>query len=346
MGSMRIRERLKELEKTTTHYDQLIMEFIRNDLTAFQRLYLKDREIKNVILMGDFLADTIFQEHIGEHILTMEEFGKHYEETVYKTEQALADEMGIDLEYASLIVPTMFICQNFIDIFQAEAVWVPGVSLLDGIAYDYGEKKKFIKSAHNFENDILVASRNIAKRYSSGKNHIQGTTDIALTIFDSMKKVHGMGARERLLLQIAVQLHDCGKYISMGDVAECSYRIIMATEIIGLSTEERRVIASAVRYNTTEFVYYGNYDDGPGLDKERYLLVAKLTAILRLANAMDRSHYQKVQGLKAVLKDRELQLMIDSSRDISLELGLLKDKVAFFEEVFGIHLVLKRRRRA
>ena len=61
---------------------------------------------------------------------------------------------------------------------------------------------------------------------------------------------------------------------------------------------------------------------------------------------MDRSHYQKVQGLKAVLKDRELQVMIDSSRDISLELGLLKDKVNFFEEVFGIHLVLKRRRRA
>lgn len=58
------------------------------------------------------------------------------------------------------------------------------------------------------------------------------------------------------------------------------------------------------------------------------------------------SHYQKVQGLKAVLKDRELQVMIDSSRDISLELGLLKDKVKFFEEVFGIHLVLKRRRRA
>lgn len=101
-----------------------------------------------------------------------------------------------------------------------------------------GEKKNFIKSAHNFENDILVAARNIAKRYSTGKDHIKGTTDLALAIFDSMKKVHGMGDRERLLLQIAVQLHDCGKYISMGDVAECSYQIIMATEIIGLSTEE------------------------------------------------------------------------------------------------------------
>ncbi len=345
MGSLRIRERLKELEKTNTHYDQLIEEFIRNDLMAFQRLSLKDRDIKNVILMGDFLTDTIFREEMQDKIINRTEFEKRYENTVYKTEEALAEEMGIDPEYASLVVPTMVICKNFLDIFNAESLWAPGVSLLDGLAYDFGEKKRFIKSVHNFENDILVASRNIAKRYSSGKNHIQGTTKLALAIFDSMKKVHGMGARERLLLQIAVQLHDCGKYISMSDVAECSYRIIMATEIIGLSTEERQIIASAVRYNTTEFIYYEKNDDGSGLDRNRYLLVAKLTAILRLANAMDRSHYQKVQGLKAVLKDRELQLVIDSNRDISLELGLLKDKVEFFEEVFGIRLVLRRKRK-
>ena len=55
-----------------------------------------------------------------------------------------------------------------------------------------------------------------------------------------------------------------------------------------------------------------------------------MTAILRLANAMDRSHYQKVKGIKTALKDRELQMIVDSAQDISLELGLLKDKVAFF----------------
>lgn len=345
IGSLRIRERLKMLEKTSNHYDQLVEEFIRNDLMAFQRLYLKDRDIKNVILMGDFLTDTIFREEKQDNIITKEEFLKRYEDAVSKPDYVLAEEMEIDPEYASLIVPTMVICKNFIDIFNAESLWVPGVSLMDGICYDFGEKKKFIKSAHNFENDILVASRNIAKRYSSGKNHIQGTTAVALAIFDSTKKVHGMSARERLLLQIAVQLHDCGKYISMGDVAECSYRIIMATEIIGLSTEERQVIASAVRYNTTEFVYYDKFEGETGVDRGRYLLIAKLAAILRLANAMDRSHYQKVQGLKAVLKDRQLQLVIDSDRDISLELGLLKDKVAFFEEVFGIQLVLRRKRK-
>lgn len=76
------------------------------------------------------------------------------------------------------------------------------------------------------------------------------------------------------------------------------------------------------------------------------MTITKMAAILRLANAMDRSHYQKIQGIKTVLKDRELQMIVDSSQDISLELGLLKDKVEFFEEVFGIGLKLRRKGRA
>ena len=342
MGSLRIRQRLQELEKTTIHYDKLVEEFIRNDLTNFQRLYLKDRDIKNVILMGDFITDMIFQEEMKDKIITRDEFMKRYEDTVDKTEDMLAQEMEIDPEYASLVVPTMVVCRSFIDIFQAEALWAPGVSLLDGIAYDYAEKKKFIRSVHNFENDILVTSKNIAKRYSSSKSHIQGTMNLCLNIFDSMKKVHGMGKRERLLIQIAALLHDCGKYISMGNVSECSYQIIMSTEIIGLSSLERKMIAYAVRYNTTAFVYYDEIQMlGAGIDRESYIKIAKMTAILRLANAMDRSHCQKVKGIKTVLKDRELQMVMDSSQDISLELGLLQDKVAFFEEVFGIRLVIR-----
>lgn len=344
IGSLRIRERLKALEKETHRYDELIEEFIRNDLTAFQRLFLKDREIKNVILMGDLLPDTVFREEITDRIITNEEFYGKYNLVIRMSEEELAERFQIAKESASLVVPTVVICKNFMEIFNAESMWAPGVSLMDGIAYDFGEKQKLIKSGHNFENDILVASRNIAKRYSSGKSHIQGTTNIALTIFDSMKKVHGMGPRERLLLQIAVQLHDCGKYISLGDVAECSYRIIMATEIIGLSEEERKIIASAVRYNTMEFDYYSRLAGNRMVDYGNYLLIAKLTAILRLANAMDRSHYQKVEGIRAVMKERELQVTIAASRDVTLELGLLIDKVAFFEEVFGIRLVLKRKK--
>ena len=60
---------------------------------------------------------------------------------------------------------------------------------------------------------------------------------------------------------------------------------------------------------------------------------------------LDRSHYQKVKALNVTLKDRILYLVVDSARDVSLELGLLKDKKEFFEEVFGIRLVMRRKGR-
>ena len=38
-------------------------------------------------------------------------------------------------------------------------MWLPGTQLNDGISYDYAEKHKFIKSKHNFENDIIVSAK-------------------------------------------------------------------------------------------------------------------------------------------------------------------------------------------
>ena len=120
----------------------------------------------------------------------------------------------------------------------------------------------------------------------------------------------------------------------------------MATEIIGLSTVERQIVANIVRHNNREFEGYEKHENGRLADRNAYLTIVKLTAILRLANAMDRSHSQKVEGLRAVLKERELHMVIDASQDVSLELGLLKEKVEFFEKIFGIRLVLRRKKKA
>ena len=68
--------------------------------------------------------------------------------------------------------------------------------------------------------------------------------------------MHGMKERERLLLQMAVMLHDVGKYISFNNVADSSYNIIMSNEIIGLSHIEREMVALIARYNTVTLPSY------------------------------------------------------------------------------------------
>ena len=64
--------------------------------------------------------------------------------------------------------------------------------------------------------------------------------------------------------------------------------------------------------------------------------MAKLTAILRLANALDRAHKQKIQGLKVSLQDQKLVIRLEIAKDFTLERGLLEEKLDFFEEVFNL----------
>ena len=81
------------------------------------------------------------------------------------------------------------------------------------------------------------------------------------------------------------------------------------------------------------------------ISPEDYLLIAKLTAILRLANALDRSHLQKITNLRAVVKEDKLLLYAELNKDFTLEQGLLQDKLDFFEEVYNIRPVLKLNRK-
>ena len=77
------------------------------------------------------------------------------------------------------------------------------------------ERKLFIDRSFNI--DIIASAQSIAKRYNCSKIHIQNVTTIALGIFDCLKKVYGLGPTERMQLELAAILHDCGKFINMND---------------------------------------------------------------------------------------------------------------------------------
>ena len=118
----------------------------------------------------------------------------------------------------------------------------------------------------------------------------------------------------------------------------------MATEIIGLSHSEREMIAYTVKFNTSPFLYYREFAQGADISKEEYLTVAKMTAILRLANAMDRTHKQKCQNVTMTLKDRELTVTVASQDDLALEFGTFREKAEFFEEVFNVHPTIRQKK--
>jgi exopolyphosphatase/guanosine-5'-triphosphate,3'-diphosphate pyrophosphatase len=256
----------------------------------------------------------------------------------------LAKTCSIPTEFAMFVAPSVIICLFLLEHFESESVWVPEISIGDGLAYDYAVENKAVVSAHAFDEDIIAAARNIAKRYKSSQAHIRNVEDLSLTIFDRTRKLHMLGRRERLLLQISAILHNCGKFISLTDVADCAYNIVMATEIIGLSHAERQIVANVVRFNTAPFQYYDSLTMTSSVSREEYLVVAKLTAILRAANALDRSHRQRVREINVSIRDKELVLSTQSDEDLTLEKGTLEEENSLFEEVFNLKPVLHQKK--
>ena len=345
LGVLRIQDYLSRFDARAGRREGIIDEMVLAQLENYKKLYLKDREIRNLIIVDDYISPwavkTMGRDNAAA-VLKEDEFEKLMEKLRTRSAAQISDSMGIPEEKVPLVFISAILIRRIAGLMGVENIWAPGVTLCDGIAYEYAEKIRMFQGEHDFEQDIIACAMNISKRYMGSRKRAETLENITTTIFDSMKKVHGLGKRQRLYLRLAAILHDCGKYISMVNIGTTSYNIIMATEIIGLSHMEREIVANVVRFNHSRFTYYGQQDGVQGLDRESYLTVGKLTAILRLANGLDRSHKQKMRGLKAALKDNRLILTVDTQEDITLEKGFFEAKAEFFQEVFSVEPVLKQ----
>lgn len=360
LGSLRIRELLSDLEYQTSDYNHLISEYIDNDIQTFKDLFFDQIEIKHIIGIGENLTEFIrnsfelFQRQNGNlnsyvpssicstDRINRADFEEFYQKLLSTSIEIISHQLGIPREQATLILPTAMIYEQMFQVTNAEFMWLPGSTLCDGLVADYAEKKEKILPSHEFSQDILSTARNIAKRYHCNEEHTQFVEQMSILIFDHMKKIHGLGKHERLLLQIASLLHSCGEFINMNSVADNSYHIIMASEIIGLSHKEREMVASMARYNTEPFPVLTEED--LMFEHEQYITLCKLTAILQIANALDKSHKQKFKTIRIVSKGNEMVMYADTLNDITLEQGLVRKKAYFFEEVYGIRPVLKRKK--
>lgn len=345
LGILRMREMLADLQPKTNNYSKLVEELIDNHLIPFSRLYLNGNKIDNIIVVDDYISH-IIQKGVGKDTMSSDEYKSFIKELQLNNVREICRKYGLAEESASLLPTSALLVKRLIKHLGAKKIWAPGVGLSDGMAYEYAEKEKLFKNSHDFEADIVSCAKTLAGRFYANEERNDLVEEMATLIFDSTKKLHGMGPSERLLLRVAAQLSDCGKYMSLEDGAECSYAIIMAAELIGFSHDEREVVANIVRFNKTHFIYYDELAKTNLLGKKEYLTLAKLAAIFRIADGACRSHKKKINDVSINIKDDKLVILVSSDDDIILEKGFFDRKARLFEEVFSVKPVLKHKKKA
>ena len=71
------------------------------------------------------------------------------------------------------------------------------------------------------------------------------------------------------------------------------------------------------------------------------MVVRKLSAILRVADALDRGHNARIKDFEAERREDQFVLCTNTLGDLSLERRSLKAKGDLFEDVFGMEISLR-----
>ena len=345
LGSLRIYEMLSDLQNRTTHYEDVLEEFIAQDLDDYHAVEPKGITYKYLMSFSGemgFIKKLAGKDPFRSCVFTKEEFLEVYEYLLKTRPTDLTLNNSVPSYIAPLLLPSALITRNMLEYTGVDAVYMPHASLSDGIIHHYCYQSGKVKNDKLYDSDLITSAKNTAKRYKTDKKHIEFVEKTALMIFDAVARISGLTERDRLLLRLSALLHEIGKFVHAKNHNDSAYWIIKNTDFIGIDAGELETIAGVVRLYPKENVYASDYYQT--LAPSKRVLVSKLTSILRMADALDASHREKVKKMNVVLKSDCLHITCESNVEMSFEEWSFEHRCGVFAEVMGIPAQLRIRR--
>jgi exopolyphosphatase/guanosine-5'-triphosphate,3'-diphosphate pyrophosphatase len=161
--------------------------------------------------------------------------------------------------------------------------------------------------------------------------------DLSVALFDTLQDEHGLGGRYRLLLRVAGLLHEIGGFVSNRAHHKHSYYLISNTEIFGLKRDEIEIVAHIARYHRRSGPK-PSHIEYVALPRETRVVVNKLAALLRVADALARGHIRQIDDVRFELQGDELLLHVHGLADYMLEQRAIALKGDLFEDIYGIRI--------
>ena len=253
---------------------------------------------------------------------------------------------GISDKRAEIIVPGAVILLEVMTMLKLDSIVICEQALREGMIVDWMLTHGLINSRLRYQNE--VKQRNvfkIAHKYQADLDYSQRVTNFALSIFEQTKGyLHDWDEAAKELLWCAGILHNCGIYISHSAHHKHSYYLIRNAELLGFTELELELIANIARYHrkSKPKKKHEPYNRLP--HKQYQLMVRQLSAILRLAVALDRRQKGAIAGVNcqydASTCTLHFQLIpTELGDDCALELWSLAYKKEVFEEEFGLKLI-------
>ncbi len=222
---------------------------------------------------------------------------------------------------------------------------IPIVGVREGLLQEIAHDAFSRKEPHRYNAEarqLLVGTRSFARRLEYDQRHAEHVRELSILLFDQLQPLHHLPAQSRVLLEAGALLHDVGHMVSHRGHHKHGEYLTLNGDIPGLDGRDRAVVAALVRYHNRKSEPAGHHSAYSSLNNNDKRVARRLAAILRIAEALDHSHRQRVTNLRASFQRGAVGLQVTARGDAVEDLRDANRSVELFEKEFHVRLFFRQ----
>ncbi len=279
----------------------------------------------------------------GEHVIELAKLERLEDRLIKTTTEDRARIRGLDDQRKDQIIAGVVLVGTFMRMLKLKQVNLVGAALREGILADYLSRHiPDLQIRREVPDPRRRSVLDLARRCNWYESHSTHVAKLTLRLFDDLKPIHGLGDRERELIEYGAMLHDIGWHIAPRAHHKHGQYLIEHGDLKNFDPAEVKVIAALARFHRKKTPDRRKHRLYAGLSPLDRKIVDVGTAFLRIADGLDRSHASAVQDLKCRIGKKKVTVGVTSAVDIQLELWGARKKRGWFEKVFRHKLSIER----
>lgn len=346
MGSFRLHETLETLTATGSGRQRVLETEIRAGVRQFRETIGPSRKKPKLLLLGgearfaaQQLAGTPAENDLQS--IRTDELKALAGQVLHLGTEKSAKQFHLSHEEAETLGPALQIYVQLAETFSLKKVYACGVTLREGLLAEAASGSAW---TGDFVEQIFHSIGEIGRRYHLDEAHAESVTRNARILFRALTDEHKLGDHHEMLLTVAARLHDIGMFIGSSSHHKHSKYIIENSDVFGLGNRDLRLVALIARYHRRALPRT-SHPEYSALSREDRLVVSKLAAILRVADALDRAHNQLLRDPAVRVTETRLLIEAAGPGDFDAEKRALSLKAQMFEQVYGKQVVLRTRKK-
>ncbi|MBK1882206.1 HD domain-containing protein [Luteolibacter pohnpeiensis] len=336
LGTHRTREAIDGSHSEGPGFIRVIREHASGNLGQLRFDY-SDVEIEGLISIGyeiQSVAPSLTKSGKACSVKTLRQVTN---EAASLTDVELVKRFQLDYQTAEALVPSLEINLAIAETLKLPDLQIPFSEYEHGLLHDLLVSQNLTGT---FADEVVRSARILAARYQSDASHGEHVANLCAKFFNDLADLHQMTEHDALLLQVAAILHEVGTYISPRAHHKHSEYIILNSEIFGLDRLDITIVALVARHHR---------HSGPKPEHRSYaalciddrIRVSKLASLLRVADALERTHVQRVNQIELKREHGKLVIRLPGLADAAVERLAMDAKADLFEQTFGLAVVIE-----